>query len=165
MDGFNESYYMHMLPHQFVSNEYWTSLMHICLPWINIPISSLWWNFVSQCSCHGIILKFSGVITIDKRDIHAKGKGQRSRSQRSRPNVAISGLWLQFEFTYGDEMMHKAWCYLGEVTYCFSRSSVKFQGHRATKIIDFDPNWAFADCNSGLNSVLAIKWCTKLGPT
>ena len=118
-----------------------------------------------QCSCHGIILKFSGVITIDKRDIHAKGKGQRSRSQRSRPNVAISGLWLQFEFTYGDEMMHKAWCYLGEVTYCFSRSSVKFQGHTATKIIDFDPNWAFADCNSGLNSVLAIKWCTKLGPT
>ena len=20
---------------------------------------------------------------------------------------------------YGDEMMHKAWCYLGEVPYCF----------------------------------------------
>ena len=112
-----------------------------------------------------IILKFSGVITIDRRDIHAKGKGQRSRSQRSRPNLAIPGLWLQFEFTYGDEMMHKAWCYLGEVTYCFSRSSVKFQGHTATKIIDFDPNWAFADCNSSLNSVMAIKWCTKLGPT
>ena len=30
-------------------------------------------------------------------------------------------------------MMHKAWCYLEEVPYCFSRSSVKFQGHTAKK--------------------------------
>ena len=27
--------------------------------------------------------------------------------------------------------------------YCFSRSSAKFQGHTAKKIVDFDPNWAF----------------------
>ena len=33
----------------------------------------------SQCSCHCIILKFSGVITIDRRDVHAKGEGQRSK--------------------------------------------------------------------------------------
>ena len=32
-----------------------------------------------QCSCHRIILKFSGVITIDKRDVLAKGQGQRSK--------------------------------------------------------------------------------------
>ena len=32
-----------------------------------------------QCSCHRIILKFSGVITIDRRDVHAKGQGQRSK--------------------------------------------------------------------------------------
>ena len=30
----------------------------------------------------------------------------------------------------------------------FSRSSVKFEGHTAQKIADFDPNWAFQDCNS-----------------
>ena len=30
-------------------------------------------------------------------------------------------------------MMHKAWCCLEEVSYCFSRSSVKFQGHTAQK--------------------------------
>ena len=29
--------------------------------------------------------------------------------------------------------MHKAWCCLGEVPYCFSRSSVKLQGHTAKK--------------------------------
>ena len=44
----------------------------------------------------------------------------------------------------------------------FSRSSVKFQGHTALKIVDFDPNWAFPDCNSGLNSPMAMKCCTKL---
>ena len=36
-----------------------------------------------QCSCHCFILKFSGDITIDRRDVHAKGQGQRSMSQRS----------------------------------------------------------------------------------
>ena len=29
--------------------------------------------------------------------------------------------------------MHRAWCCLREVPYCFSRSSVKFQGHAAKK--------------------------------
>ena len=46
--------------------------------------------------------------------------------------------------------------------YCFSRSSVKFQGHTALKIVKFDPNWVFLDCNSSLNSPMAMKCCTKL---
>ena len=60
-------------------------------------------------------------------------------------------------------MMHKAWSSIGEVPYCFSRSPVKLQGHTGQKIADFDPNWAFAGCNSSLNSPMALKWCTKLG--
>ena len=59
-------------------------------------------------------------------------------------------------------MMHKAWSSIEEVPYCFSRSSVKFQGHTARKIIKFDPNWAFPDCYSSLNSPMAMKCCTKL---
>ena len=59
-------------------------------------------------------------------------------------------------------MMHKAWCCLEEVPYCFSMSSVKFQGHTAKKIVDFYPNWGFPDCNSSLNLPMAMKWCTKL---
>ena len=58
--------------------------------------------------------------------------------------------------------MYKASCCLGKVPYCFSRSSVKFEGHTTKKIVDFDPNWAFPDCNSSLNSPMAMKWCTKL---
>ena len=59
-------------------------------------------------------------------------------------------------------MMHKAWSSIVEVPYCFSRSYVKFQGHTALKIVEFDPNWVFPDCNSSLNSPMAIKCCTKL---
>ena len=59
-------------------------------------------------------------------------------------------------------MMHRAWSSIVEVPYCFSRSYVKFQGHAALKIVEFDPNWAFPDCTSSLNSPMATKCCTKL---
>ena len=59
-------------------------------------------------------------------------------------------------------MIHIAWCCLGEVPYCFSRSSMKFQGHTALKIVKFDPDWPFPDCNYSLNSPMAMKCCTKL---
>ena len=49
-----------------------------------------------------------------------------------------------------------------EVPYCFSRLSIKFQGHTGQKIANFDPNWAFLDCNSSFNSPMGLKWCTKL---
>ena len=42
-------------------------------------------------------------------------------------------------------MMHQAWSSIEEVPYCFWRSSVKFQGHTAKKIVNFDPDWAFPD--------------------
>ena len=59
-------------------------------------------------------------------------------------------------------MIHKAWSSIEEVPYCFSRSSVKFQGHIALKIVEFDSNWASPDCNSSLNSPMAMKCSTKL---
>ena len=62
----------------------------------------------------------------------------------------------------GLEMMHKALSNIDMVAHCFSRSSVKFQGHTAQLIIDFDPNWVFLDCNSSLNKPMTMKWCTKL---
>ena len=39
-------------------------------------------------------------------------------------------------------MMHKAWCSIEEVPYCFPRSSIKFQGHTGWKIDDLDQIWA-----------------------
>ena len=143
----------------------------------------------SLCSHHGIIMKFSGVITNDKSDVNAKVQGQRSKvkvtevktqisrfgtitpvwfhiwwwndaqslilfrsgallifkvicqisrshSQKNcwfRPKFDVSGLYLQFEFTDGYEMMHKDWSNIEEVPFCFLRLSVEFQGHKAKK--------------------------------
>ena len=66
------------------------------------------------------------------------------------PNCAFPDYNSQFEFTNGYEMMHKAWSSMKEMPYCFWGSSVKFLGHTAKKIVDFDPNWAFPDCNLSL---------------
>ena len=85
-----------------------------------------------------------------------------SKNRRIWPRLGVSGLLLQFEFTNGYEMIHKAWSSIEEVPYCFSRSSIKFQGHTSVKIVEFDPDWAFPDCNSSLNSPMATKWYTKL---
>ena len=76
--------------------------------------------------------------------------------------LSVSGLSHQFEFTDGFEMIYKAWSSIKEVPYCFSRSSIKFQGHTGQKIANFDPNWAFLDCNASFNSPMGLKWCTKL---
>ena len=59
-------------------------------------------------------------------------------------------------------MMYQVWFCLEEVPYCFSWSSVKFQGHAAKKIVDCDPDWVFPDCNWSLTSPMYLKWCTKL---
>ena len=84
------------------------------------------------------------------------------KNHRFWPELSVSGLQLKFEFSDGYEMMHKVWSNIEEVPYCFSRSFVKFQGHTGQKIADCDPNWAFPDCNSSLNSPMDFKWCPKL---
>ena len=60
-------------------------------------------------------------------------------------------------------MVNNAWSSIEGVPYCF------FKGHqsnckvtRLKKIVNFDPNYAFPDCNSSLNSPMATKWCKKL---
>ena len=78
------------------------------------------------------------------------------------PDWAFPDYNSSLNFTNGYKMMHKAWSSIEEVPYCFSRSSVKFQGHTALKIVEFDPNWAFPDWNSSFKSPMATKWCTKL---
>ena len=59
-------------------------------------------------------------------------------------------------------MMHTARCCLEDVPYCFSRSSVKFEGYTWPKIAIFDPNWAVPNCSLSLTSQIVAKWCTKL---
>ena len=44
----------------------------------------------SPCSHHRIIMKFSGVITNDKIDVHAKGQGQRSKVKVTEVNAQLN---------------------------------------------------------------------------
>ena len=46
-----------------------------------------------QYSHHRVILKFSGVITNDRCDVHAKGQGQRSKVKVTEVMTPLSRLW------------------------------------------------------------------------
>ena len=107
---------------------------------------------LSLCSHHHIIIKFSGVTTLDRSDVQAKREGQSSKvkvievkTQFSRFRTVASA-WIK----EADEITHKAWCGIEEVRHCFSRSSVKVT--RDKKIADFDLNRVFPNRNSSLNS-------------
>ena len=59
-------------------------------------------------------------------------------------------------------MMHKAWCSIGEVPYCFSRSSIKFQGHTGWKIDDLNPIWVILLGRSQLTNPSDLPCCMKI---
>ena len=48
-------------------------------------------------------------------------------------------------------MMHKAWSSIEEVPYCF-------QGRTTLEIDEFDPDWAFPDCNTNMYEMLHKAW-------
>ena len=118
----------------------------------------------SLCSHHRIIMKLSGVITNDQSDIHAKGQGQKSKVKVTEVKTqlrrfrTITPVWIDIWWWSNAQTL----MLLRRGALFFSKSSLKFQGHVAKKIINFDPIWAFLDCNSSLNSPMVTKWCTKL---
>ena len=65
-------------------------------------------------------MKFSGVITNDKGDVHAKGHRSKVKITEVKtnfaPNLVISGPLLRFEFTDGHEITLIAWS--GSVWWC-----------------------------------------------
>ena len=117
------------------------------------------------CSHHHIIIKFSGVITTDQGKVHAKGQGQRSKVKVTEVTTqlnrfrTVTPVWILiwwWNHTHSLMLLRRG------APLFFKGSSVKFQGHTALKIVEFDPDWAFPDCNSSLNSPMATKCCTKL---
>ena len=128
-------------------------------PSVCLSVTPFW-----LCSHHRIIMKFSGVITNDKSKVHAKGPGQRSKVKVTEVTTqlnrfrTVTPVWIDIWWwndAYSLMLLRRG-------ALLFSRSSVKLQGHTALKIVEFDPDWAFPDCNSSLNSPMAKKWCTKL---
>ena len=62
-------------------------LLSVC-PSVRPFVTPFW-----QCSCHRIILKFSGVIAMDRCDVHAKGRGQRSKIKITDVMTVFSQFW------------------------------------------------------------------------
>ena len=125
----------------------------------------------SRCYPHRIIMQFSGVITNDQSKVHAKGQGQRSKlkvtvikTQLNRFRT-VTPVWIHIWWwndAHSLMLLRRGALVFFKVIRQISRSYVKLQGYTAKKIVDCDPNWAFPDCNSSLNSQMATKWCTKL---
>ena len=99
----------------------------------------------SLCCQHRIVVKFWGVITIDRSNVHTKGLRSKVKATEVKTNVATIRAFPDslFEFTDGYDgydMMHKFRTGTEKVPYSFSRSSINFQGHTGLNIADFDLN-------------------------
>ena len=75
------------------------------------------------------------------------------------PQFAVCGLYLQFEFTNGFEMMHKACHSIENVPYWFLRSTIKFQCHMGQKIDDLIPIWIGLLGRSQLSNLSDLPCC------
>ena len=84
-----------------------------------------WWAFPDYRS----VAAFKSLRFALFKVIRQISRSHGSKNCRIWPRLGVSGLYLQFEFTNGYEMLHKAWSSIEEVPYCFPRSSIKFQGH------------------------------------
>ena len=100
--------------------------------------------------------EFSGAITIDKSDVHAKGPGQKSKVNVTEVKTNLAPIAPICMFPDCDSSLNSPmtmkWCAI-----VFQGHLFKYQSHTGQKIADFDPNWAFPDCNSSLNWPMAMK--------
>ena len=118
----------------------------------------------SPCSHHRIIMKFSGVITMVKSDVHAKGQGQRSKVKVTEVNTQLSRfrtltpVWIhiwQWNHAHSWKQHRRGALLFFKVIRQISRS-------HGSKIRRIWPRLGFPDCNSSLNTQMATTWCAKL---
>ena len=118
----------------------------------------------SPCSHHRIIMKFSGAITIVRSDVHAKGQGQRSKVKVTEVNTQLSRfrtptpVWIHI----GRWNHAHSWKQHRRGALLFFKVILQISTSHGSKNRRIDPDWAFLDCNSSLNTQMATKWCTKL---
>ena len=85
----------------------------------------------SPCFHHRIIMKFLGVITNDKSDVHAKGQGQRSKVKVTEVNTQLNSfrtvtpVWIHiwwWNYTYSLMMLRRGALLFFKVIHQISRS-------------------------------------------
>ena len=110
---------------------------------VRLSVTPFW-----LCSHHRIILKFSGVVTNDQRKVHAKDQGQRSK-------VKVTEVTTQLNCF---RTVTPVWIHIWWWNYAYSLMLLRRGALLFFKVI---LDWPFPDCNSSLNSPMAMKWCTK----
>ena len=105
------------------------------------------------CSHHRIIMKFSGVITNDRSDVHEKGQGQRSKVKVTEVNTQLSRfrtvtpVWIHIWWWNDAQslmLLRRGALLFFKVIHQISRS-------QGSKYRGIWPKLAFPDCNSSLN--------------
>ena len=112
---------------------------------------------LEQCPSHRIIMNFQELLPLTKvmSTQKVQVKSQRSMSQRSRQILpqfgcfrTVTPVWI-YQWLWNDaqslELHRRGALLFFNVIY----SNIKVTQDK--KIADFDPNWAFPDCNSSLN--------------
>ena len=101
-------------------------------PSVCLSVTPFW-----LCSHHCIIMKFSGVITTDQGNVHAKGQGQRSKVKVTTQLDGfrtVTPIWIHIWWwndAYSLMLLRRG-------ALLFFKVNVKFQGHTALKIVEFD---------------------------
>ena len=99
---------------------------HRC--WPELGVAGQWLQFGFTDCYEGMLTAWS---TIEEVPYYFQGhlsnfKVTRMKNHRFWHDFGVTGLEVQFDFTDGYEMMHKAGNSIDEVPYCFSRPFVKF---------------------------------------
>ena len=130
----------------------------VCQP-VRLSVTHFW-----LCSHHRIIMKFSGVITNDRSDVHTKSQGQRSKVKVTEVKTQLSRfrtIWIPIWWCYDTQSL----MFLSRGALLIFKVISQISRSHGSKIVDFDPNHAFPDYNSSSNSPMALKRCTKLEVT
>ena len=127
---------------------------------VRLSVTPFW-----LCSHHRIIMNFSGVITNDRSDVHAKGQGHRSSKIKVTDVITklshcrtVTPVWIHIWWWNDAQSL----MLIRRYVLLFFKVIRQISRSRRTKSADFDPNWPFLECNSSLNSPMALKWSIKL---
>ena len=113
-----------------------------------VPIIVSSWNFQE-------LSHWTRVRSMQK--VKVKGQGHRGHDPNFRFRT-VTPVWIHIWWwndTYSLMMLRRGALLFFKVIHQVSRS-------HGAKIAEFDLDWAFPDCNSSLNSPMAMKCCTKL---
>ena len=118
-------------------------LEHFCLS-VRLSVSPSFLDLFSQCSPNRIIMKFSGIITIDKSDIHEKSQGQR-------PKVKVKDVKIYLHRFEHFQTVTPVWIHIW-----LRNDAQRLKWHRGGALLGVSRPWLHFEFAHGL------KQCTKL---